>query len=155
MNLGKSLKIESVGRLHPTALVHLSPAQTVAEAIALLRQEGVGCLLVCDRERVVGIFTERDLLLRVLAQGKPLTLPLAHCMTPNPASVEPKDSISAAIQQMEAGGYRHLPVVDHEGRPLGVLSVKRIVHYIVEHFPGTVYNLPPNPNAVQQDREGA
>jgi hypothetical protein len=56
---------------------------------------------------------------------------------------------------MDEGGYRHLPVVDEGGRPVGVLSVKRIVHYLVEHFPTTVYNLPPNPGAVPQEREGA
>jgi predicted transcriptional regulator len=56
---------------------------------------------------------------------------------------------------MEEGGYRHLPVVDECSRVVGILSVKRIVHYLVEHFPNTVYNLPPDPNAVQQQREGA
>src|SRR3712207_1623407 len=126
----------------------MSPTQTVAEAVALLRQKEVGCLLVCDRERLVGIFTERDLMRRILAQGKPLTIPLAECMTPNPTAVHPKESIAAALQRMEAGGYRHLPVVDVSGRPLGVLSVKQIVHYLVEHFPGTVYNLPPDPDVV-------
>ena len=47
---------------------------------------------------------------------------------------------------MEDGGYRHLPVVDDSGRPVGVLSVKRIVHYLVEHFPSTIHNQPPDPN---------
>ncbi len=56
---------------------------------------------------------------------------------------------------MQTRGYRHLPVIDGNGRPQGVLSVKQIVHYIVEHFPATVYNLPPDPNVVQQEREGA
>jgi len=92
---------------------------------------------------------------RILAPGKPLTMPLAQCMTPNPAVVDPKDSIAAAIARMESGGYRHLPVVDETGRPQGGLSVKQIVHYIVEHFPVTVYNLPPDPNVAQQEREGA
>ena len=47
---------------------------------------------------------------------------------------------------MEKGGYRNLPVVDDAGRPVGILSVMRIVHYLVEHFPVAVYNLPPNPH---------
>jgi CBS domain-containing protein len=155
MNLAKSLKIESVSRLQPTPPHQMSPKQTVAEAVALLRQNEVGCLLVCDKERLVGIFTERDLMRRILAKGKPLTLPLAECMTPDPTVVHPKESIAAAIQRMEAGGYRHLPVVDAFGRPVGVLSVKQIVHYIVEHFPATIYNLPPDPDVVQHEREGA
>ncbi len=155
MNLAKSLKIESVSRLHPRRPLQLAPTQTVAEAVALLRKEQVGCLLVVEANKLVGIFTERDLMRRILAPGKPLTLPLSECMTRDPAVVHPKDSISAAIARMESGGYRHLPVVDETGRPVGVLSVKQIVHYIVEHFPSTVYNLPPDPNVVQQAREGA
>ena len=92
---------------------------------------------------------------RVLAAGKPLTLPVAECMTPNPVAVHPKEPIAAAVRTHGRGGYRHLPVVDEAGRPVGVLSVKRIVHYLVEHFPGTVYNLPPDPGAVPNEREGA
>jgi CBS domain-containing protein len=155
MDLAKNLKIESVSRLHPTAAHRLGPAQTVAEAVELLRREEVGCVLVCEGERLVGIFTERDLMRRILALGKPLSLPLAECMTPSPVVAQSKDSIGSAVRKMEVGGYRHLPVLDEAGRPVGILSVKRIVHYLVEHFPSTVYNLPPDPGAVQQCREGA
>jgi CBS domain-containing protein len=155
MDLAKNLKIECVSRLHPTAPRRIRPEQSVAEAVALMRQEKVGCLLVCTGERLVGIFTERDLLRRVLAAGKPLTVLVADCMTPNPVVVHPKESIGAAIRHMEEGGYRHLPVVDETGRPLGVLSVKRIVHYLVEHFPSTIYNLPPDPDAVPLEPDGA
>jgi CBS domain-containing protein len=56
---------------------------------------------------------------------------------------------------MQEGGYRHLPVVNEVGRPVGVLSVKQIVHYLVEHFPTTIYNLPPDPTVIPQEREGA
>jgi CBS domain-containing protein len=155
MDLARNLKIDSVSRLHPTAPRQVTPSQTVAEAVALMRRERVGCLLVCEGARVVGIFTERDLMKRVLAAGQPLTLPIADCMTPNPVVVHPKEPIGVAVQRMEEGGYRHLPVVDEAGRPVGVLSVKRIVHYLVEHFPGTIYNLPPDPGAFHQEREGA
>jgi CBS domain-containing protein len=155
MDLAKNLKIDSVSRLNPTPPLQVAPTKTVAAATALMRAEQVGCLLVCDGERLVGIFTERDLMRRVLAAGKPLTLPVAECMTPNPVVVHPKDPIAAAVRHMETGGYRHLPVVDEAGRPLGVLSVKRIVRYLVEHFPATVYNLPPDPGVVPNEREGA
>jgi len=120
-----------------------------------MRREKVGCVLVCEGDRTVGIFTERDLLRRVLAPGKPLTVALSECMTGNPVIVHPKESIGSAVRRMEEGGYRHLPVVDEMGRPKGVLSVKRIVHYLVEHFPATVYNLPPDPGAVPLEPEGA
>lgn len=155
MTLAKNLKIDSVSRLHPTAPRQVSPTHSVAQTVALMRQERVGCVLVCENQRVVGIFTERDLMKRVLAAGKPLTVPVGDCMTPHPVTVHPKEPIAAAVRHMEEGGYRHLPVVDSDGRPVGVLSIKRIVHYLVEHFPATVYNLPPDPGSVPNEREGA
>ena len=155
MDLAKTLKVESVSRLHPTPPLRISPAQTVKEAISLMRQEKVGCLLVCEGERMVGILTERDLLRRVLAVGKPLTVTVAECMTPNPVAVHRKEPIGAAVRRMEEGGYRHLPVVDEAGAVIGVLSVKRIVHYLAEHFPATIYNLPPDPAVVPRTSEGA
>jgi len=155
MDLAKNLKIDSVSRLNPTALHQVAPTQTIAQAAALMRQEQVGCLLVCEADRVVGVFTERDLMCRALAAGKSLAAPVSEVMTPDPVTVHPKDPIALAVRRMEKGGYRHLPVVDETGRPLGVLSVKRILHYLVEHFPSTVYNLPPDPAAVPDEREGA
>ncbi len=155
MDLAKTFKIESVSRLQPTPPLRIRPEQTVAEAVRLMRQEQVGCLLVGDEAKVVGIFTERDLLRRVLALGKPLTVQVGECMTRSPVTVDRKEPIGAAIRRMEEGGYRHLPVVNEAKQVVSVLSVKQIVHYLVEHFPATVYNLPPDPGAVQHDREGA
>jgi CBS domain-containing protein len=155
MDLARNLKVESVSRLRPTPPLQVKPEQTVAQALALMRQERVGCVLVCDAGQLLGIFTERDLLRRVLGEGQPLSLPVTKVMTPDPVTVHPKQAIGVAVKLMEEGGYRHLPVVDEKGTAVGILSVKRIVHYLVEHFPGTVYNLPPDPGLVQQEREGA
>jgi CBS domain-containing protein len=150
-----NLRVDSVSRLNPTAPRELDAAATVGEAVERMRAERVGCLLVVRGGRLVGIFTERDLLARVLAVGRPLTDPVAAVMTPDPVTVSPKDSIRTAVKRMQAGGYRHLPVTDEDARPVGILSVKRVVHYLVEHFPHTVYNQPPDPNQVPGEAEGA
>lgn len=155
MDLAKNLKIDSVHRLHPTPPLQVRPDQAVADAVELMRRENVGCVLIASGKKLVGIFTERDLLRRVLAVGKPMTTTVSECMTPDPVVVHPKEPISAAVRRMEVGGYRHLPVVDEVDQPVGILSVRRIVHYLVEHFPTTVYNLPPDPAAVPSEREGA
>ena len=78
MDLAKNLKIDSVSRLNPSPPLRVQTAQPVAEAICLMREEGVGCLLVCEDDRLVGILTERDVLRRVVAAGKPLTVPVAE-----------------------------------------------------------------------------
>jgi hypothetical protein len=55
---------------------------------------------------------------------------------------------------MSGGGFRRLPILDPDGRPTGILRVSDVVHYLVEHFPKTVYNLPPVPKPVMHEREG-
>ena len=155
MGLARNLKVDSVSRLHPTPPWCVHPDQSVAEAVRLMRQHQVGCLLVCEGDTLLGIFTERDLMREVMAAGRPLTLPVSSCMTPHPVTVLPNAPISAAVRLMEEGGYRHLPVLDATGKPVGVLSVKRIVHYLVEHYSSTIYNLPPRPDAYPLEPEGA
>lgn len=155
MELARNLKVESVSRLRPGTPVCLAPEQTVADAVTIMRQQRQGCVLICQDGRLVGLFTERDLLRRVLAAGQSLSIRLADCMTPAPVVVRESEPIAAAIRRMQEGGYRHLPVVDANGAPTGVLSVKRIVHYLVEHFPSTIYCLPPDPEVYPLEREGA
>ena len=153
--LARHLKTESVSRLNPTPPWCVAPTQTVAEAVRLMRDKKVGCVLVCVDRRVVGIFTERDLLRRVMAEGEPLTRAVADFMTADPVTVHPQDPISGAIKQMQKGGYRHLPVVGGDGRAVGILSVKRIVRYLTENFLPIVRCLPPAARPARPKREGA
>ena len=155
MELARNLRVDSVSRLDPSPPRQVESSQTVAVAVELLREGKVGCLLVCRDGRLVGVFTDRDLMCRVLGVGKPLSVSISEVMTPDPVTVQPKDTIRTAIKKLQGGGYRHLPVIDENNRPVGVLSVKRIVHYLVEHYPGAVYNLPPDPRTVPNEREGA
>ena len=155
MELSRNLRVDSVSRLEPAAPLAIEDCEPVSAAVEVMRREKTGCLLVTRGGRLVGVFTERDLLTRVLAPGLPLSIPMAECMSPNPATVQPKDSVQTAIQRMEQGGYRHLPVVDELNRPVGILSVGRVVHYLAEHFPGLIYNQPPDPSQVPDAAEGA
>ena len=154
MELSRNLKVDSVSRLDPTEPRAIDADATAADAVAALREWGTGCLLVTEFGRVVGIFTERDLLTRVLAPGRALDTPMRVCMTANPVTVSPKDSVRTVVKRMQKGGYRHLPVVDEGGRPVGMLSARRVVHYLVEHFPALVFNLPPEPDRYPQTPEG-
>lgn len=146
MELTRNLRIDSVTRLGPSPPRYLEEACPVADAVEIMRRESVGCLLVTRAGKLVGVFTERDLLSRVLAPGRPMTTILADCLTTDPVTVDPKDTVKTGIDRMQTGGYRHLPVVTSDGTPVGILSAKQIVRYLVEHFPGIVYNLPPRPH---------
>jgi CBS domain-containing protein len=64
-------------------------------------------------------------------------------------------TVGRALAPIHAGGYRHVPVVDEGNRPVGVLSAKRVIRYLAEHFPATVYNQPPDPHRVPDTPDGA
>ncbi|MEE8386687.1 MAG: CBS domain-containing protein [Dehalococcoidia bacterium] len=133
----------------------VSPTTTIREALVDMQTRRVGSLLVCRAHRLVGIFTERDFLKRVLGQGRDLDAAISTVMTPKPVTAGENEAIGAVIGKMRKGGYRHLPLVDRAGQAVGQVSVREIVHYLVEHFPKVVYNLPPRPDQVQTAREGA
>jgi CBS domain-containing protein len=155
MELTRHLKSETVGDLRPGPALCVKPSDTIGAAIGVMRQQQVGCLLVCSDKKVIGVFTERDLMTRVLAVNRPLTTLVADVMTPEPVTVTKEDSIRRALVRMERGGYRHLPVVDDAGKAIGILSVRKIVHYLAEHFPAAVYNQPPDSATYPKHRGGA
>jgi len=155
MELSRNLRVECVDRLTLAPPHMIESDRSVRDAVAVMRTDRVGYLLVCRNGTLTGIFTERDLLSKVLATGLPMSVPMAEVMTASPVTVGPKDPIRVAVRRMEQGGYRHLPVVGEDGRPIGVLSAKQVVHYLVEHFPATVYNQPPDPASVPAEAEGA
>ena len=97
---------------------------TVLDAALLMKKENIGAILVVDGTRLIGIFTERDALFRVLAAGRdPGTTPLATVMTPQPQTIHPDEPFLNALRMMHKGGFRHLPVAEFE-RPLGMVSVR-------------------------------
>ncbi len=135
--------------------VLVSPGQSVMEAVRLMQEKKLGCLLVSEGGRLVGIFTERDVLTRVFGRKDVEALRVRDVMTPNPEAFQPDDSIAFVLNAMSVGGYRHVPVVDEKGAPIAVVSVKDIVGFIIEHFPEEVLNLPPEPIRTTEQREGA
>jgi CBS domain-containing protein len=97
---------------------------TVHEAALLMKERGKGALLVLDGSKLVGIFTERDALYRVIAAGRdPATTRMSEVMTAHPQTIHPDEAFMHAMRVMHKGGFRHLPVVE-DGRPLGVVSAR-------------------------------
>jgi CBS domain-containing protein len=105
-------------------LVTAGEHTTVAEAARLMKASNVGAVVVQRKARLVGIFTERDAVTRVLAAGlDPLHTTLAQVMTPQPDSMTPDKPFSHALVMMHEHGYRHMPVVDR-GQVVGVVSMR-------------------------------
>ncbi len=111
----------------------ISPTSTVGSAIALMLASNVGALLVVDDAgKLVGIFSERDLLEKIAGvQERYADLPVAPFMTARPASVSAQATLGSVLKRMDAGGYRHVPVLD-DGKPVSVISVRDMLCHITK-----------------------
>ncbi len=154
MDVELNLNTDTVMHAHPHAVQAVPPDLSLREVFERLQTQDDGSVVICESGRVVGIFTERDAL-RVMANNGPLDRPVREVMVAPAVTVFESETVAAAVKRMSAGGFRRLPVVDPQGRPLGMLKVSDLLHYLVECFPKTVYNLPPVPQAVSLDRDGA
>ena len=148
------LNSESVQHAHPVVPITVAPSATVRDVLELWKDRRQGVVLVLQGERLTGIFTERDAL-RLMAEGSNLDLPMEKVMRPDPSTIRSGDTVASAVDRMSCGGYRRLPVLGDNGQPIGLLDTAGILRYLVEHFPNVVYNLPPEPKVVMQEREGA
>ena len=144
LGLGPAITIRSDASLH--------------DRVELLQREHIGCVLVTDEAgKLVGIFTERDLLSKIALRDLDWKAErVADFMTADPETLHPEDRIAWALKLMHVGGYRHVPLTDDAGRPVGVVSIKDIVDFIVDLFPAPVLNLPPDPHRKQwvEDESG-
>lgn len=154
MDFRLNLNSELVSAAYPVDPLAVERNTPVRDILAMMKNQGIGSVLICRNGVLEGIFTERDAL-QLMADGANFDVPIASVMVADPITIQEDETVSAAIRKMASGGYRRLPIVDEGGRPQGVLKVSGIVRYLVEHFPQTVYNLPPEPNPVMQQREGA
>lgn len=122
-------------------LVTLTSAGTVAEAAKLMAERHMGAVMVVDRDRLVGIVTERDIAVRVVAAGRdPAKTKLAAVMTPDPDTLKPSHTVRAALDLMAKGGYRHLPV--KRGQKLvGMVSIRDLYRAVVDQLEADILML--------------
>ena len=122
-----------VSELVRRAPITVTPLATVEEAVKLMHREGVGSVVVVSPEgKVLGIFTERDLV-RLIGEGKPLTTMIGDVMTRDPVTVYEDDTVTKAVMLMAEKRIRHLPVVDREGRLKGVISARDVASVLARY----------------------
>jgi CBS domain-containing protein len=127
----RSLMEDKVSVLKPRTPATVAPATHLGTAIQLMLTQDIGTLLVVDDTgKLLGIFSERDLLKKVVGlKENYVELPISDFMTPNPETVTAGDTLDFVLHKMDCGGYRHLPVVA-EGKPAGVISVRDMLRHI-------------------------
>jgi CBS domain-containing protein len=136
--------------------VEVAPHTAVSEVIAAMNEHSSGCALVVDDGLLVGIFTERDVLRKVAASGRdPKRIFVRDLMTPNPDTLPQEATVAFALNRMSVEGYRHIPIIDDDGHPVGVVGMRDIIHWLVETYPDKVLNVPPVPSSFPSTKEGA
>ena len=136
---------DTIGVLGPADPNCLPETATVHEAVeTMLARRQYGVLITDAGGRLTGIFTERDVLTRVVGKGLDArkTL-LGQVMTRNPQALSARDRVAYAVHSMSVAGYRTVPLVDAERRPIGVVTVSDVIRWLANLFPETVLNLPP------------
>jgi CBS domain-containing protein len=127
-DVGATLLTEHLAELNPRRPVSVGPDDEVATAVALMQEHGIGCVTV-ESDRLVGILTERDVVLKLA--GRPLAgIRVRDVMTPDPVVLRGDDTIAVAIHKMAMGGFRHIPLVSG-GRATGIVSARDLSHHLV------------------------
>ncbi|MBO0722791.1 MAG: CBS domain-containing protein [Blastocatellia bacterium] len=139
--------------LRPPAMVERGAS--IGETVEAMIAKKLGCALVCEGGLLVGIFTERDLLNRVLGEPVSYSTSIEQVMTANPEKLSLEDSVISAMYLMEDGDYRNIPLVDIQGKAAGVVTVRDLITYFAERFPKEALNLPPEHDLPIMQAEGA
>ena len=128
--LQKRLMEDTIADLKPKPAVTVAPGAPVEEAVQLLKDESVGCVLVVEEDLVVGILSERDVLYKLGGmEASAGSVQISEVMTPNPVTMEAEESIRYVLHQMSVEGFRHIPVVSFD-HPPRIVSVRAVLDYL-------------------------
>lgn len=127
-----SQRIRSV--MKKKSVLKAPPDTTVSKAAKLMAKKNVGAVMVVEEEKLVGIFTERDAVFRVMAQGRDANATrLSEVMTLEPQTVDPDKTFGFAMLIMQENGFRHVPVIEN-GKPIGIVSARNALDPELEEF---------------------
>ena len=144
--------ISSLGLPSP---VSIGRDASVGAALAAVQKHGQGYVLVVENDKPVGIMSEREVLMRIVARDVKYAENVDKYMSHAPETLTSKEPIATAIRMMNEGGERNIPIVDGSGRAVAVLRTIDIIRFLAEAFPAQLMNLPPRPHQMIADSEGA
>jgi CBS domain-containing protein len=148
----RTQKARTLARPDPATV---TPQTTLADALTQMRAQGGDAILVKDGNVVAGILTERDVLTRVLGTPIDDSRPVSEFMTRDPKTLSADASLLEAMQSMQSGHYRNVPLIEGDGTVVGLLRQQDLIEFIAEAFPQEILNLPPRPHQLMDQPEGA
>ena len=156
MSIERDLQEETIGRLDLSGYVSVQKGTAISEVLDAMRLNRTSAVLVVDgAQRLVGIFTERDVLSKVVDVPSTWSEAVDTAMTSGPETLGCEEPVGHALRLMNAGHYRNVPILEEGGRVAGNLSQHAIIRFLTDRFPTEIYNLPPDPDIVPRTREGA
>jgi CBS domain-containing protein len=146
-------KLKVLSRRDP---VSVRPGTSLAECLRAIQQTGTGDSVFVTRPdgRLTGVLTERDIFGRLVGGDVDLSLPVETLMTAQPHTLNLEQPVRAAIDLMQTGRYRNIPIVDDDGLLVGVVRPQDLLKYLAEAFPEELLNLPPRPHQQMEQPEG-
>jgi CBS domain-containing protein len=147
------IRADKVSLMQTDDYVCIQPFTPLSEAIEAMKKDEGGCAIVCEGERVVGIFTERDLLTRIVGEEIDLQSPVSQWMSPVVSTLTRNATIGDAVGMMNEKGFRNIPLVK-DGNLVGSISVFDVISYLAESYPKETMNLPPDPDQIMAKEEG-
>lgn len=148
------LKEKIIYQIVNPRLVQAPPDISVKEAIELMQQNKSGYVVIAKAKKVVGIFTEADVVQKVLDKNPDGSRPVSEFMQKDPLVLNIKDTVGAAIDIMGDHRIYHVPLVDDRKELVNVISVRTLIRFLAEFYPTEIYNLPPTPDQVMPTEEG-
>lgn len=153
MESPRHARADKVSLMQTDDYVCIEPATPLSVAIEAMKKDEGGCAIVCEGKRVVGIFTERDLLTKVVGEEIDLQAPVSNWMSPVVSTLTPDATIGDAVSMMHEKSFRNIPLVK-EGNLVGSISVFDVIFYLAESYPKETMNLPPMPDQIMTHEEG-
>jgi len=156
LNLGKGIApTDPIITLLGDKFIVLNEKVTLREAIDNIQKQHVGCILLENDNKISGIFTERDIVQKIVGNRHNLEKEYVKgYMTIRPDVLHQNDAIGFALNKMIEGGYRHIPIINDLKKPIGVISMQDIINHLGDYFYEDIKNLPPTPLRKQIQREG-
>ena len=135
----------------------LDGATSLADAIGKMREERRACVLVVEAGKLAGVFTERDVLMKVAATSMDLERTrLEEVMTRDPVTLPADSSVAYALNLMVLEGFRHIPMVDDDERPVAVVSMRNLIEYLGSFYSRDLLTIAPHPHLSRfKNRDGA
>jgi CBS domain-containing protein len=146
-------RTDKVSAMQTEDYVCIEPSTQLPAAIEAMKKDEGGCAIVCEGDRVVGIFTERDLLTKVVGEEVDLQSAVRNWMSPVVSTLTREATIGDAVAMMNEKSFRNIPLVK-EGKLVGSVSVFDVISYLAESYPKETMNLPPMPNQIMPSEDG-